>query len=331
MVEDMINNPSSSFGFLIMPQQNTVYYNGLVFASNDNANTAILPKLVITYTTNAMTCLELVMDSTGMDANLESQFPTGIGGNSPYLDAMTWTCNSVLCHMEGLLWFDLSFIPSTATIDSAFLKLYADANNTNTGIFGQPMYGTNNAGWVRRITQSWNENTVTWNTQPVTTTQNQAALPQSTAAVQNYIANVRDMVQDMINNPSSSFGFMLVEQNQTTWYNSLIFGSKENSNPNLAAHLKVCYTDAASIPTVNHENNLSVFPNPASNELIISGMKSAIKKIEISNVLGEMVFGKNISDGNYSCSVNISPLPPGIYFVKAVGQKEERVAKFVKQ
>ena len=55
---------------------------------------------------------------------------------------------------QSLIEFDLSFIPENATIVNAILHIYA------TGVMGS------NSVKVRRVTESWDESTVTWNTMP---------------------------------------------------------------------------------------------------------------------------------------------------------------------
>ena len=61
---------------------------------------------------------------------------------------------------------------------------------------------------------SWNEQSITWNNQPNVTTQNQIIVPASSSVHQNYNINVTSLVQDIINNPNSSFGFSLKLQTE---------------------------------------------------------------------------------------------------------------------
>jgi hypothetical protein len=74
---------------------------------------------------------------------------------------------------------------------------------------------------------------------------------------------------------------------------------------------------------------VSLFPNPAANELRIKNAEIRIESVEIYNVLGEKVFSQTTNAREEK--INVSSLPPGIYFVKVKSEKEERVAKFVKQ
>ena len=57
---------------------------------------------------------------------------------------------------------------------------------------------------------SWEENSVTWNNQPEFTTMSQKTLPESTIQFQDYYRiDITDLVKDMHETPSQSFGLML--------------------------------------------------------------------------------------------------------------------------
>ena len=334
IVQDMINNPAASFGFLVQEQDEINYFNSLIFVSNDNSDTARAPKLVVTYTANTGTfvCTEMIMDAAGTDATISTSDVNGNYPNHTEELAMTWSCSGNPCLGRSLLEFDLTSIPANAVIDSAYLKLYADLNNAGqNGIPGQPTYGSDNAGFVSRITQSWTENSVTWNNQPATTLQNQVVIPQSVSGAENYVLDVTSMVQDMINNPASSYGFLLREQNEITYYNSLIFASGDAADANAHPRLKICYTIPAGIVETANDNSLNIFPNPASNQLTITNPRFAIESIVVFDMLGQKVYSERPTNINHQLTVNVSELSSGIYFVKVKGEKEERVVKFVKQ
>lgn len=76
-------------------------------------------------------------------------------------------------------------------------------------------------------------------------------------------------------------------------------------------------------------NLINIIPNPASNQFTISNLQFPISEIDICNVLGEKVL--SIAKSQKQISVDISNIPPGIYFIKVRGEKGESVAKFVKQ
>ena len=72
-------------------------------------------------------------------------------------------------------------------------------------------------------------------------------------------------------------------------------------------------------------DDIKVYPNPATNELTISS-SSIIKNVEITNSVGQKVYGQNYD--TKLVIVTIATFPPSIYFVKINGTE---VRKFVKQ
>lgn len=157
---------------------------------------------------------------------------------------------------RAVISFDLSTIPAGATIVSSNLTLYGTGyiNSMLPGHFG------NNTSTVSRITSAWTENAVTWNTAPSFTTQNQATLAQSTSAAQDYITDVTALVQDMINNPSTSFGFYLalVTENPSNSA-ALLFHSSDGPNSAKWPKLEITYTVGNCLqPDANAGNDASL-------------------------------------------------------------------------
>jgi hypothetical protein len=92
------------------------------------------------------------------------------------------------------------------------------------------------------------------------------------------------------------------------------------------------------------ENFISLFPNPATNQTIISSRhpdaSGAIKEIEIFDVVGVCVKALTPDpdkigvvpspSGEGSATIDVSQLTPGIYFVRVRGEKNSSVIKLVK-
>lgn len=136
---------------------------------------------------------------------------------------------------RALLHFDLSpVITFGGVVLSAELRL--SALGPSNGYAGH--FGTNDS-YIRRVTSSWNPQTVSWNSQPSTTTAGQAYLPQSTSPTQDYFVDVTEMVRAMIvNYPANNHGFMLM-LNDINLNGGLLFGSEDNTDPQTRPRLTV--------------------------------------------------------------------------------------------
>jgi hypothetical protein len=248
-------------------------------------------------TINFSNCTSLVLQpdsSTGKDALLDSHNPSLNEGSNQELNPLAWTISGSPFITRGLFQFDLSSIPAGATIQSATLTLYNNPTSLNGLLNGQHSHlSGSNMSYLQRVSSSWNENTVTWNTQPTATAANQVVLAQDTNAHQNYIADVTMLVTDMVNNPSSSFGFMLKLATEQ-YYRCLLFASSDHPNAALHPKLEICYTVslAASCSTIA---NVSCF-----------GGTNGVASVTVSNGTAPYTFQWSPSGGNGSTASNLT-------------------------
>lgn len=197
----------------------------------------------------AQTTLTLQPDAaTGKDAllhGLASEVNVNYG-NLPQWSADAWTFNGPSGVTRAVMDFDLSSIPVGATVSSATLYLYAW--NSNTGLGAHSDLSGSNAGWLQRVTESWNESVVTWNTQPTSTTINEVSVPGTSNPAQDYALNVSALVQDMVNDPANSHGFLLRLQNED-YYRRLNFCSSDHTDAARRPTLSVTYIETTVTDT----------------------------------------------------------------------------------
>src|SRR5258705_4143615 len=127
----------------------------------------------------------------GKDACIWSNAPTT---NQDYssLTAYGWTNSGNPGIKRALLEFDLSTLPASITVNSAYLSLYY---NPDDNVESVDFHSGNNAALLQRIINPWAETTATWNSQPSTTSQSEVTLPQSTSGTQDYLnIDVTDLV-----------------------------------------------------------------------------------------------------------------------------------------
>lgn len=141
----------------------------------------------------------------------------------------------------------LTAIPQTAHIISAKLSFYGVATSAftpqgNSHYAGSP-YGSDsaNAGWVKSVTGTWDETTITWANKPGTSEFNKVAI-RGTTAQWNF--NVTDIdvtaiVQTMIST-DANYGFWIGLQNETI-YRNVIFSSSEATDSARRPKLVVVY------------------------------------------------------------------------------------------
>ncbi len=181
------------------------------------------------------------------------------------------------------------------------------------------------AGWVERIISPWQES-VTWNNQPSVTTANQVALPQDTNSHQDYTANVTALVQEMLNNPATSFGFRISLQTEQ-YYRALLFASSDHPNSNLHPKIGICYTDPGSVNDINGINSgITVYPNPASDEIRVVSSKFKVHSVDIYDLLGATILYRSLQ-GENKAVLDVRTLSAGIYFVAVKDENNNLVTR----
>jgi hypothetical protein len=283
--------------------------------------------LHLTTLVNAQT-ITLQPGSAGKDAEVFSCVPCGYNtrnfGNIGDLCAVSWTNNGNSSKIRGLIQFDLSSIPAGSIINDARLSLYYNPNTDEGQHF--KFFG-NNSALLQRITQNWSESTVTWNNQPATTTQNQVVIPSSTSPTQDYPnINVTNLIRDMVNNPTTSFGMMLKLQYESH-FRKLIFASGDYSVASKRPKLVVTYTpplrtmpETVELTARPSQKRVTIEPNPAGSQTKINVMADAgsMASIQLFNLTGQLVLEQTmeVTAGLNSTTLALNLLPKGIYIVK---------------
>jgi hypothetical protein len=136
-----------------------------------------------------------------------------------------WTASGNQWVSRGLIKFDLTTIPSTATIESANLYLYSDSTPT-TGNLVDANYGSNSFT-LQQVNSNWVASGVTWFNQPVGLMANQIIIPSTSQSFLDLDIDVTSMVGNMVNN-NANYGFLLQLQSELP-YSSRIFVASHSS------------------------------------------------------------------------------------------------------
>ncbi len=164
-------------------------------------------------------------------------------GSDKDVKALAWSFEGNAGEKRSLIKFNLKEIPEDAHIISAYLSLYANRESGDANKKGHTFIYTNsNECLIQRVTEPWDENTVTWNTQPKVTSTNEVVLHKSEYSFQDYEnIDITQLVKDILENPDNNFGFM-ISVKDASLYKCLIFASSDNPNPDLHPKLVVNYT-----------------------------------------------------------------------------------------
>ena len=252
-------------------------------------------------------------------------------GNSDQLVINAWTNSGEPDTIRVLLELDLSMIPAGSVISDARLSLYNNPMGSSHNGQHQNLDGTNE--WsINRITQSWDENSVTWVTKPTYTTSNQVLMAASTNGNQNFLdIDVAEIVQDMIDNPSTSFGFYLMLEDETP-YKALVFASSEYEDSHIMRRpmLEITYS-SLSIDEYQLMDS-RVYPNPASTSMLIEFENAAHASYELSvyDQLGRKIHSASTSQSDIT--VDLQGFISGFYQYSlfCLANQKRSTGKFVK-
>jgi hypothetical protein len=178
-------------------------------------------------------------------SNNPGEFDLIVWNGSDYSNATSieeplaaWTKNSDPLTSRNLLKFDLSSIPSNATILKADLYLYSDTIPQN-GDLVHANSGIDNSVLIQQVASSWDPSTLNWFNQPAGLTANQVIVPSTTQTFLNIDVNVQAIVASMVST-SANYGFKLSLQNEVE-YTSRIFCSSYYSDASRHPKLVVQY------------------------------------------------------------------------------------------
>ena len=101
--------------------------------------------------------------------------------------------------------------------------------------------------------------------------------------------------------------------------------------PCLSTMIPVNATVTMGINELSNSLFVSVYPNPASDEIEVSTTKEGLNSIEIYNLLGERIYSSLVTDNISPFTINIKNFPSGVYIVEVKTEKGVEVRKFVKE
>lgn len=138
-----------------------------------------------------------------------------------------------------------------------------------------------------------------------------------------------DDVQDMLDNPSENFGWILKAADESLVGTGRGFGSRENTNLNIRPKLVVTYEVVNSVDEGLLVPQWTVYPNPGNSLLTIETPES----IEDMTYIITDVQGRILKEGfltSESTLINTEDILKGYYFI-SFPNSEAQTMKWIKQ
>jgi hypothetical protein len=253
MVQDWVGKAAANFGLLLNSDATAAAGSHRYFASSEAAKAAQRPVLEVTYT-RPITKTEVfgnVPDAEypGTVQDTFININKVVNAAKTTLNTYTWPSNKP--SNAVLMKFNLSRIPTGATIESAVLTLY------QTGAGGDATYDVSAhklirfnpnlqtaTGYTYDGTRSWTANSLCYNGIPLAqadiATAEDVNVLNTTAGYKTW--EVTGMVQDWVGAPASNFGLLLNADRVANAYSYRYFVSTESTIPDRRPCLVVTYS-----------------------------------------------------------------------------------------
>jgi hypothetical protein len=229
---------------------------------------------------------------------------------------------------QGAMKFDLSAIPTTATVSSATLDLFG-IGPVGAGAVTSVGHSGANECYLERITTAWDEMIVTYNTRPTATATNRVTLPASSTFDQDYLGiDVTALVQDMVADPANSHGFLLRVVTEST-SRGLIFGSSDYADTTKHPRLTITYSEnGTAVETDQDAIQPKVWPNPATSKVNVSLLSPAETcDITLTDMAGKTLL--KLAQQPANTEIPTAHLAPGAYLIRIESEGKSFARKFI--
>ncbi len=176
-------------------------------------------------------------------------------GDTQSMNVYTWTYNGIKTTKRALIEFDLSTFSSDMNLLKASLSLYYNPDDPYESV---EEHSGENEIFIERVSDAWEENTVLWNNQPSTTSENRIEFSKSKNARQNYLdIDVTQLVQNMLDDPENSHGFMVKMQNEEDPYRMIILATSDHPESSYHPKLVLEFKKTIAIPGIEDLDDMT--------------------------------------------------------------------------
>jgi len=173
----------------------------------------MMPSIAIENADGAVPTVQVLNLWPQQDSRITDGLPFSNFGGDQYLYVGYFTFFEFPDHWAILIQFDLSILPSDATIQDADLKLTLQSGN-----------GTSVQTW--RISEAWDERTVTWDNAPSRVTHGLDTTRDwyiGTTPLAQYSVDVTSWVDGWFNGTYTNHGMMILPEPFSTWSYSFLY------------------------------------------------------------------------------------------------------------
>ncbi len=126
------------------------------------------------------------------------------------------------------------------------------------------------------------------------------------------------------NPTTTSYTTTIAESGVHSWYVNAVnsYGLSTRSTTTRNFEIKT------SAVQINEMDEIKVYPNPFKDELTVESGNLKLENVEILDITGKTLFTVHCSP--FTNSINVSHLPAGIYFLRAIGEKHIETIKIIK-
>lgn len=234
-------------------------------------------------------------------------------GSDPIMAVADWTFMSTPGTERAYLEFDLANIMSLGCFaQSATLVLphSGDASNYNCGIGSSMVTCLNNSIVMSRVTQAWDENTITWQNQPPVANaingSDYMVLPDESGYYASYTIDLTQIVNGWLSSTNPNYGLRFQFLNEFQQYKRVSWGTSENSDSTKRPYLIITLGSCASC---NNVIEGTVF-NDANNNCIKESGDVGLNNWIVKATPGPF-YANTDASGKYKMHV-----PPGNYTIQ---------------
>lgn len=251
------------------------------------------------------TTTTIYINSSGKDSEVKSAAPTTNYNASGRLN-VSWA--STGSNIERFfVSADLSSIPSNAIITAATLNLYCYSVDNN---LQHPIY-------IRRVSTSWVESTITWNNQPSATTTGQLSFTHAQTSTANswHSFNVLTHVQDMVNFPSANYGWRISMQTESgTGTKAVNYRDSEQSvNTSHRPYVQITYVLPIEVAGTVHHCTAGQNDGFIDDIIISEGSETYSSYEWFKYDMGTVT---SIESGTNFANIGVSSLADGLYLLR---------------